>query len=162
MATPNFMANYFHCMPNFISDNIRVLRDKNSITQEQLAKQVNKKRTAISNWEKGLSAPDIDDIITIATYFDITIDALLTTNLSEHTSIESRTPLSDRKNFDQQDDGSVKLKEQDTDYSRIPRKTKSAGKALLKLQELHEQQLSLQNTINARTIDILNELLANK
>ena len=40
-------------------ENIKVLRSKNGITQEQLAEAVHVARQTVSAWEKNVSYPDI-------------------------------------------------------------------------------------------------------
>lgn len=44
------------------AEELNALRKERHITQEQLAKEMNVSRTAISNWENGKALPDIDTI----------------------------------------------------------------------------------------------------
>lgn len=44
------------------AEELHALRKERHITQEQLAKEMNVSRTAISNWENGKALPDIDTI----------------------------------------------------------------------------------------------------
>lgn len=59
------------------SDRIRDLRRKHGLSQEELAQQIGISRQAISKWESGQSMPDLDKIILISDYFDVTTDYLL-------------------------------------------------------------------------------------
>ena len=53
------------------------LRNQKGLTQEELANALFVSRTAISKWESGRGYPNIDSLKAIASFFDITIDELL-------------------------------------------------------------------------------------
>ena len=58
-------------------EKIRTLRKLNKLSQEKLAEIMNVTRQAIAKWELGKSYPDIDKLIEISNYFNISIDSLL-------------------------------------------------------------------------------------
>ena len=60
-----------------IGENIKLLRRKKNITQEQLASIIGVSIPAVSKWEKGVSFPDITYLPVIANYFEVSIDDLL-------------------------------------------------------------------------------------
>lgn len=60
-----------------IGNKILNLRNKHNISQPQLASILHVGRTTISNYETNYSRPDIETLINIATYFDVTVDYLL-------------------------------------------------------------------------------------
>ena len=60
-----------------ISNNIKKLRLKSKLTQEELAEKLNVTRQAVSNWENGKTEPDIETLTNIAQIFDISIDELV-------------------------------------------------------------------------------------
>lgn len=60
-----------------ISDRIQSLRKAKGITQEQLADAVGVSRQAVSKWEAEQSAPDLERVVAMAEYFDVTTDYLL-------------------------------------------------------------------------------------
>jgi len=60
-----------------ISDKIKELRQKESLSQEQFAEQINVSRQAVTRWETGRGTPDIDNLIAISNAFHISIDELL-------------------------------------------------------------------------------------
>lgn len=60
-----------------IGDKIRALRKRKKLTQEQLAEYLNISSQAVSKWETGLSAPDIDMLPRLAVFFGVTVDELL-------------------------------------------------------------------------------------
>jgi transcriptional regulator with XRE-family HTH domain len=56
---------------------LQELRKQKGITQEELAESLYVSRTAISKWESGRGYPNIDSLKTIAKFFGVTIDQLL-------------------------------------------------------------------------------------
>ena len=60
-----------------IGTRIQELRKKKNITQEELANVMNISRQAVSKWESNLSAPDIEKIIDLCEYFQVSADYLL-------------------------------------------------------------------------------------
>ena len=66
-----------------IGTNIRFYREKLGLTQRALADSVLVSFQAISAWERGLSIPDLENVVRMANYFGITVDALLTGTAQE-------------------------------------------------------------------------------
>ena len=62
---------------NYLSTNIKFLRQKNDLTQEELSKIVNKSRVLISQWESDDRDITTEDIIKLSDYFDIPMDILV-------------------------------------------------------------------------------------
>ena len=60
-----------------ISDRIQSLRKAKGITQEQLADAVGVSRQAVSKWESEQSVPDLERVVAMAEYFDVTTDYIL-------------------------------------------------------------------------------------
>lgn len=60
-----------------LGENIRNLRKKNKLTQEQLAEELNVSPQAVSKWETGASSPDVDMLVSLAAFFRTTVDELL-------------------------------------------------------------------------------------
>ncbi len=58
-------------------EKLQELRKRKGLTQEELALALYVSRTAISKWESGRGYPNIDSLKTIAKFFEITVDALL-------------------------------------------------------------------------------------
>lgn len=61
------------------ADKLKTLRKRQNTTQEQLAEKLHVSRTAISKWETGRGTPSIDSLKAIAELFDVSMDALLST-----------------------------------------------------------------------------------
>ena len=60
-----------------LSDRIQYLRKARDISQEGLADQLGVSRQAVSKWESEQSMPDLDKIISMSDYFEVTTDYLL-------------------------------------------------------------------------------------
>lgn len=61
---------------NIIGENIRNLRMEKEIKQTTLALELNIGRQSVSAYERGVTLPDIYQLIRIADYFDVTLDEL--------------------------------------------------------------------------------------
>lgn len=60
-----------------IADRIQNLRKTKGISQEQLADAVGVSRQAVSKWESEQNVPDVDKIILLSDYFNVTTDYVL-------------------------------------------------------------------------------------
>lgn len=58
------------------ANNIRMLRKINNLSQTELAIKIHVTKQAISKWEGG-SIPDVDNLLTLAELFSVTIDFML-------------------------------------------------------------------------------------
>jgi transcriptional regulator with XRE-family HTH domain len=67
---------------NFLGKNLRYLRKKSARRQEDIGALVNKGQTTIGNWEKGISQPNIEEILLLSDYFAIPVDVLLKDDLA--------------------------------------------------------------------------------
>lgn len=59
------------------SDQIKNLRQKKGLTQDQFAQKLHVTRQAISNWENNRNLPDLAMLIEISQVFDISLDELI-------------------------------------------------------------------------------------
>ena len=58
-------------------DQIKEIRKKEGLTQEELALKLSVTRQAVSNWETGKNLPDIEILINISNVFNISLDQLI-------------------------------------------------------------------------------------
>ena len=58
-------------------DNLKALRKRKGITQEELATRLNVVRQTVSKWEKGLSVPDSELLIKLAEVLEAPVSQLL-------------------------------------------------------------------------------------
>lgn len=60
-----------------LSENIRAFRRQRALTQEQLAEVLGVTAGAVYKWEAALTVPELDLIVEMADFFDMSVDALL-------------------------------------------------------------------------------------
>ncbi len=63
-----------------ISERIRILREKNNMTQALLAKRLNITRSSVNAWEMGISVPSTQYLVELAELFHVSTDFLLGLN----------------------------------------------------------------------------------
>ena len=66
---------------NYLSNNIKFLRQQKGLTQEELGKVVDKTRSLISAWESSDREISTQDIIKLSNYFNVPMDALISKDL---------------------------------------------------------------------------------
>ena len=62
---------------NYLSTNIKYLRQQRRLTQEELASTVGKARSLVSQWESDDRGITTEDIIKLSDYFNIPMDTLV-------------------------------------------------------------------------------------
>lgn len=65
-----------------LSENMRAIRTSKGLSQEELAVKLNVVRQTISKWEKGLSVPDSDMLISISEALETPVSTLLGENVT--------------------------------------------------------------------------------
>ncbi len=63
------------------SENLKLLRKKKGLSQEELAVRLNIVRQTVSKWEKGLSVPDANLLVKLADVLEVSVAALLGGNI---------------------------------------------------------------------------------
>ena len=86
-------------MPNIqLAKNLRHLRKKYGLNQDDLEDILNVSRQAYSNYETCKRTPDLDTLIRIARFYDVSLDDLILTNLRTDSGSDSvngvREPVS--------------------------------------------------------------------
>ena len=59
------------------ADRLKQLRLERNMTQEQLGEILGVKKYSIYTYEKGRSGPDIDGLIALADFFEVSVDYLI-------------------------------------------------------------------------------------
>lgn len=59
------------------TNRLRELRIEKGLSQRELAAKVNIKQANISRWEAGLVVPNVNDVWTLADFFDVSVDYLI-------------------------------------------------------------------------------------
>lgn len=60
-----------------LADRIQQLRKRKGISQEELADRIGVSRQAVSKWESGQTSPDLEKIVLLSEFFEVTTDYLL-------------------------------------------------------------------------------------
>ncbi|WP_265459580.1 helix-turn-helix domain-containing protein [Enterococcus sp. HY326] len=60
-----------------LSQQIKKLRDRDQLSQEDLAEKIYVSRQTISNWENEHSYPDVHNLLLMSVLFDVTLDELV-------------------------------------------------------------------------------------
>ena len=68
---------------SIISDNLKFLRKKISLTQEQMAQQIGIKRSLLGAYEEGRADPRISNLLKFAEIFNLSVDQLIASDLTE-------------------------------------------------------------------------------
>ena len=84
-----------------IAEKIVLLRKKKGISQEELANKLNTSRQAVSKWENNQSTPDLEELVALSKYFNVTTDYLLTdsieTSINNNSQCESNIEFQELK-----------------------------------------------------------------
>lgn len=75
------------------NENLKYLRKKEGLTQEDLAEKLNVSRQSVTKWESGQSLPDIEKVKEIAYMFSVSVDTLIG-------DVESKTTNKIKKKID--------------------------------------------------------------
>ena len=62
---------------NKFSIRIKELREENKLSQAQVGKELGYSQVCISRWESGERMPNVNDIIAVALFFNVSTDYLL-------------------------------------------------------------------------------------
>lgn len=60
----------------FLNEKIAIMRKMNHLTQEDFAEEFGVSRQAVSKWENGTAVPDVQMLLKIADYYNLTLDQL--------------------------------------------------------------------------------------
>lgn len=71
-------------MRNYIGNNIVFLRKKAGLKQEEIQSTLGFKRNTWSNWENGISEPNISTLLVISNFFKVDLTELITKDLSKN------------------------------------------------------------------------------
>ncbi len=82
---------------NWFKVNIRYLRGTIKLSQLDFSKEIDVKRTSVASWEQGIAYPNMDKIIQIREYFDVTLDDLLMTNMETAPKSSGKKKSNDKK-----------------------------------------------------------------
>lgn len=76
MSTSFRKFPYNRIMKTYLS-NLKQLRISKNLSQKELAKILNTSNSSVCDWECGRAQPDIETLIEMSKYFDVSVDYLL-------------------------------------------------------------------------------------
>ena len=79
-----------------LQENLKILRTRKGMSQEELADRLNVVRQTVSKWEKGLSVPDSEMLIRIAEVFEVSVGELLGETIMPETEKSELQQLSEK------------------------------------------------------------------
>src|ERR1035437_10232427 len=74
----------------YFSSNIKLMRKRRGRTQDEIALELNMKRSTLSGYENGVAQPGIQQLIAYSDYFSVSIDTLIKIDLSKLKESELR------------------------------------------------------------------------
>lgn len=67
----------------YLQNNIKLLRQRMGVTQEEAAQALDLKRTTLSGYENGVAEPNVEALTAMAAYYKVTVDELLKEDISQ-------------------------------------------------------------------------------
>ncbi|MGT2757646.1 helix-turn-helix domain-containing protein [Streptococcus ovuberis] len=77
---------------NQFAEQLKDFRRQKGLSQDDLANQLHISRQAISRWENGETAPDLDTLVKLSSIFEVTLDELVT-GVKPEPVIVQETPM---------------------------------------------------------------------
>ena len=69
-----------------LNENIKLMRKSKGLSQDELAVKLNVVRQTVSKWERGLSVPDSEMLLTLSEILETSVSNLLGENIIENKS----------------------------------------------------------------------------
>lgn len=82
-------------MQNYFSTNLKFLRLKKQLSQNKLAQKLGVNSSTIKRWEENTMSPNIENVDTIAKYFNISVSDLICRDLRLDENIKRVRTLKD-------------------------------------------------------------------
>jgi AbrB family looped-hinge helix DNA binding protein len=67
-----------------INANLKILRNRSKLTQEEVADRIGVSRQAVAKWENGSTVPDINNCLALAELFKVSLDDLVNESDSQN------------------------------------------------------------------------------
>ena len=65
------------------ADNLRELRKRNNLTQEELAELLEVSRQSVSKWEQGIGYPEVEKLLLLSEKLHVSLDSLMGVNVEK-------------------------------------------------------------------------------
>lgn len=152
-----------------LSENIKKARTRQKMTQEQLAKHLNKSKNVISNWERGDNKPDAESILQLCTLLNMDPNTLLDWQRTEeyHLSFDEKNIINNYRNIEDWQKNTLKSVLEDfVEHSQIheliPTRfvplytiSPSAGIGNYLYEDLDSEQIEIKDTQENKHVDYI-------
>lgn len=100
-----------------VSKNIKFLRKKERLTQEQLAEKIGIKRSLLGAYEEGRADPRLNNLLAVSKIFNVSVDNLISCDISENPDCLNATSVENKDSglkvlaitIDKQDNENIEL-----------------------------------------------------
>lgn len=75
-------------------ENLKLIRKNKKMSQEQLAEKLNVSRQSVSKWENGEAYPEMNNILELCKIFNLKINDLIHTDMSDISSLDEEVVMS--------------------------------------------------------------------
>jgi transcriptional regulator with XRE-family HTH domain len=93
----------------YLSQNLKYLREKKGMSQDELGEELGVKQPTIGNWETENRTPDIETIVKLAEYFGVSLDELVLKDLTQPKPMQVKNLKYLRTKYDMTQEDMAKL-----------------------------------------------------
>ena len=120
----------------YIAENIKLLRKRNKMSQEELGSSIGKTKGAVSSYEKSATYPSVEALVAIARLFELSVDDLLLTDLRNEMPSKPKANTS-QKSLSEKDKLALMLEMQKNEITLL----KAQLEDLHQDKKLHQDQI---------------------
>lgn len=147
----------------YFAPNLLYLRKQKGLTQAEMCSQIDVQRSSLSYWENGQAVPDLARLLDLCKFFDVSLNELITANLSEGKLINHvKTPKNTKKSnvgtnpIYENYPSAPLLSESETTYKTTLNTLQIKDKMITQLQQIIDAQAATIETMKA-AIEAANE-----
>ena len=74
----------------YFDSNIKLLRKRRKLTQDEVAEQLSMKRSTLSGYENRVAQPGLDVLLLFSSYYKISVDTILKVDLGKLSETQLR------------------------------------------------------------------------
>ena len=116
-------------MPNIqLTNNLKYLRKSRKLNQDELGRTLNISRQAYSNYENNKRTPDLDTLMSLSKFYQVTLDQLVNYDLSNQPSTISENQVPYFLSLDIETGNTIYLTKEETElitkFRSLPDDTK--------------------------------------
>jgi len=84
------LCNKKKCFNMYFDSNIKLLRKRKKLTQDEVAEQLSMKRSTLSGYENRVAQPGLDVLLLFSSYYKISVDTILKVDLGKLSETQLR------------------------------------------------------------------------